>query len=182
MSGEQRTLVIDREAWFMRFVRWSWDLRDEDELSFCVLFWLLLFSPYGAYGKIVFRAVAFGARRSGRALRTAALTAHAADRVAAGARAYQKGIEVSVAVISIACMLSCLGLLAYIAYTAAWWALLIPGSVACLGVALWAARDTRLMRVLSAGYHATKTRTCPRVEFSDSDRKASTPSERRSPR
>jgi hypothetical protein len=160
----QKTLTIDRSAWFMRYMRWAYDSPVPEGLSFCELFWSLLLSP--AVGLL--HLLGMGAKAATHGLNVAPRASRLADRLAEKAQTHHRALERAVK--------WCFGLLALAWVVQAviailgeheWWTLLIPANVFALGWVLWMARNTRLIRVLSTGYHATKTRTCPRVEFTE---------------
>ena len=167
----QKTLVINRQSWYMRWLGWVFDELPPDT-SFCLLFWMLVLSPVLALGKLVLEVLGFGAKGVTRGVKAAAISQRAADRVAASAQRHKRAAAIALRVFSCAMVPTCVVGFALMLYRAAWWALLIPGNVACLGFALWAIRDTTVVRVLAAGYHATKTRTCPLVQFADPEEKA----------
>jgi hypothetical protein len=157
----QKVFKVDRSAWFMRFADWAWGQDLPGDLSFCLLFWGLLLSPFIAVAKVLGLGTAAALRGAGIADGLARLADRAAEKTQSHPQGTQRGLEV---LLVLFCLLG-VWLIVFGLYRAAWWALLIPGNVVCLGWAVWALRHTRLARVLYEGYRAAKTRTCPRVEF-----------------
>jgi hypothetical protein len=139
-----------------------------DKLNFCELFWMTLASPFAAVLR-PFAAVLRGVLRliglGGSAMRLPRVAEAIGERVAAHAQGHGKAWD------RVGCVLWWLLRVATILYFLwalywlGWWVLLIPGNVAWAVWGLWLARHTQPMQFLATGYRATKTRTCPRVEF-----------------
>lgn len=164
MSAEtQKVLTINKQAWFMRLLRWTYDLPVLPQLNFCELFWALALLPVVAS----MRCVGLGAIGAARSARVASRCEQLADALAEKAQEHQTVVDRMFTGLGLLGCVAALGSFGIVLYEAAWWALLIPANVAWLVFALYAARNTGLARTLLTGARAIKTRTCPQVRLVD---------------
>jgi hypothetical protein len=148
----------------MRWLNWCMGGPAPGDLNFCLLFWVTLFSPVCA----LLQLIGIGGKWGVRTLRTIEVAQRTGDRIAAWSQRHKTVWERLAALAALAGVSYAVGLIAYELYKIAWWVLLIPGNLAWL---IYAAVKllpvSEIERVLSAGYHATKNRTCPQVVFTD---------------
>jgi hypothetical protein len=161
MGREQKTLTVDRFAWWVRYLEWVYD-GPVKSMDFCLVFWGLVGSPSPA----LMRLVGLGAKNT---LGRVTAVQRGAEHVASAVDEHEW------AVVSLMLLLAggALCVFVYDLVELAWW---VP--VGLLGLALLAAAfvilcsRTQLGRVLSTGYHAVKNRTCPLVEITDDESSA----------
>lgn len=167
MSQPRHTLVLDRRSWLVRYIAWCWE-DDLSGISFCLLFWGFVASPAALVAKAlrpVFRRARVGVRGL-RGSRSLEVLSSVADRGAEFGQAHPSVGKWLGRALVVGMFLYVVGFLAYALYQAAWWALLIPANVAWVMVGLWhIGALEEAGRFLSAGYHATKDRTCPDIQI-----------------